>query len=106
MSGLRPTRGDVWRVDLEPVRGHEQGRVRPCVVVSEDIYNLGPSGTVVAIVPITTRDRGIPIHVVIEPPDGGLSQRSVVKCDQIRALSVERFSQRYGRLSDEALREV
>jgi len=106
MSLPRPSRGDVWRVDLEPVRGHEQGRVRPCVVVSDDTYNLGAGGSVVAIVPLTTRDRGIPIHVVIEPPDGGLTERSVAKCDQIRAVSIERFSRRHGRLSEQAIHDI
>jgi len=32
-------RGDIVRVDLEPVRGSEQGKVRPCIIVQNDIAN-------------------------------------------------------------------
>ena len=51
-----PSRGEVWRVDLEPVRGHEQGRLRPALVVSNDILNHGPA-ELVTVVPITARGR-------------------------------------------------
>jgi len=32
-------RGDGFSVDFEPVRGHEQGRVRPALVIQNDIGN-------------------------------------------------------------------
>lgn len=31
-----PTRGEIWRVDLEPTRGDEIRKTRPAVVVSTD----------------------------------------------------------------------
>ena len=34
-----PLCGDVWRVDFEPVRGHEQGRTRPALIISNDVIN-------------------------------------------------------------------
>lgn len=100
-----PSRGEVWRVDLDPVRGHEQGRPRPCVVVSDDIFNHGPAG-IVAIVPLTTRERGVPLHVAVDPPDGGITQRSFIRCEDVRSVSVEHFSRRYGVLSETVMSEV
>jgi mRNA interferase MazF len=52
-----PWRG--WLVSLDPVRGHEQAGSRPCLVISEDLYNHGPSGKHI-VLPIASRYRGIP----------------------------------------------
>ena len=98
-------RGEVWRVDLEPVRGHEQGRERPAVVVSADAFNAGPAG-LVAVCPLTTRDRGIRFHVPVEPPEGGLRVRSFVLCDQVRTVSTERLLSRDGALTTTSMRMV
>jgi len=32
-------RGDIWTVDLEPVVGSEQGKVRPALIIQNDIGN-------------------------------------------------------------------
>ena len=42
-----PARGEVWSVDLDPVRGHEQAGTRPALVVSVDEFNEGPADLVV-----------------------------------------------------------
>src|SRR5437763_16837121 len=93
-----PLRDEIWRVNLEPVRGHEQGRVRPALIVSNDIYNRGAIG-LVTIVPITTKERPIRSFLRIEPPEGGLPQPSFVICDQVRTISKERLGKRFGSVS-------
>ena len=35
-----PKRGEVWFVSLEPVVGHEIGKTRPALVISNDRNNL------------------------------------------------------------------
>lgn len=97
MDAERPHRGEVWRVDLETVRGHEQGGQRPAVVVSANTFNAGPTGLIV-ICPLTTRERRIRFHVPLEPPEGGLRMRSFVLCDQVRTLSRDRLTSRLGSL--------
>ncbi|MGI6209653.1 MAG: type II toxin-antitoxin system PemK/MazF family toxin [Anaerolineae bacterium] len=71
MSGFLPSRGDIWLVDLGPTPGHEQAGRRPALVVSTDAFNQGPAGLVV-VLPITTTERGIPLHVPVNPPEGGV----------------------------------
>jgi mRNA interferase MazF len=66
-----PARGDIWFLDLNPTRGHEQAGVRPAVVVSADLFDQGPAGLVV-VLPMTTTWRRIPLHVSVEPPEGGV----------------------------------
>ena len=98
MRALGPSRGDVWVVNLNPTRGHEQAGVRPAVVVSVDIFNRGPAELVV-LLPMTTTARGIPLHVAVDPPEGGVRQRSFIKCEDIRSVAVERLVERWGTLA-------
>lgn len=100
-----PLRGDIWLVDLDPTRGHEQAGRRPAVVVSVDRFNHGAAGLVVAL-PITTRDRRIPLHVPIDAPEGGVRTRSFITCEDVRAISKERLSHRWGSVSSATLAAV
>lgn len=100
-----PSRGEVWWADLNPIVGHEQGGRRPCLVVSVDRLNHGPAG-LVTVLPITTRDKRIPLHVRIEPPEGGLPEPSFVKVEDIRSLSKQRLCDRLGRVSPATMAEV
>ena len=34
MAEKQPSRGEIWLVDLNPARGHEQAGKRPALVVS------------------------------------------------------------------------
>ena len=68
------------------------------LIVSADRFNQGRSRLVVAV-PFTTRRRGLPIHVEVRPPDGGLRDVSFAMCEQVRSLAVDRLgSQPYGRV--------
>lgn len=100
-----PARGDIWMVDLDPVRGHEQAGRRPALVVSADTFNRGAAG-LVTVLPLTTRARGIPLHVTVTPPEGGLSSVSYIKCEDIRSISTERLITRRGSVAPRTMTEV
>ncbi len=102
---VSPDRGDVWYVDLDPVRGREQGRTRPALIISASIFNAGPADLVI-VIPITTADRRIPTHIQIDPPEGGLTHRSFAKAEDIRSISKLRLQNRLGSVSDSTLRQV
>ena len=101
----RIIRGEVWLADLNPVRGHEQAGKRPCLVISVDLFNQGASGLAV-VLPITSKAKGIPFHVEINPPDGGLKVKSFVKCEDVRSISTERLEKRWGVVSLETLVQI
>lgn len=88
-------RGEIWLADLNPVKGHEQAGKRPCLVMSVDLFNQGASGLVV-VLPITSKDKSIPFHVKIDPPEGGIKTQSFIKCEDVRSISVERLGKRWG----------
>jgi mRNA interferase MazF len=90
---VEPTRGEVWLVDLETGRGHEQTGQRPVLIVSDDALNAGPAGLVM-VIPLTSKvakSKNIPTHIRIDPPEGGLKTPSVVLCDQLRTISKDRL---------------
>ena len=100
-----PSRGEVWWVNLSPVRGHEQSGRRPALVVSVDALNHGPAGLVV-VVPITTSDRGIPFHVGLIPPEAGVDRSSYIKCEDVRSVSKDRLVSPLGRVAPSTLATV
>lgn len=60
------------------------------------------------VVPLTTKDRGLPHHVPIRSPGSGLSRTSWARTEDIRAVATERFTQRVplGRLADSEVQQV
>ena len=103
MVGVK--RGDVWLVDLNPVRGSEQRGVRPCLVISNDVTNeYAPT---ICVAPFTSNLAGhrFPINVVLECEDTGLKVDSLLLCGQIRTVAKERLLRKLsavkaGRMSD------
>ena len=55
-------------MDLDPTR--EQAGKRPALVISTNGFNKSRADLVV-VVPITSKDKGIPWHVPLQPPEGG-----------------------------------
>ena len=92
-------------VDLNPTRGHEQAGIRPGLVISVDKFNHGLAGLVVML-PITTKAKGIPFHVRIDPPEGGLKMKSFIKCEEVRSIAKERLSRWLGKISINSMVEV
>ncbi len=105
LTSKDPRRGDVWLADLDPVRGHEQAGRCPILVVSVDPFNQGPADLVI-VLPITSRSRGIPAHVSLVPPEGGLRTASVILCDGIRSISKDRLVTRWGKVNPATLSDV
>lgn len=98
-------RGEVWLVDLSPVRGREQAGTRPSLIVSVDRFNQS-AATLAICLPITSKDKKIPFHVSIDPPEGGLTAKSFIKCEDVRSLSSERLIKRLGSVSAETMNQV
>lgn len=105
MSAIQPARREVWLVNLDPAKGREQAGRRPALILSVDQFNHGPAELVV-VIPITSKAKGIPFHVSVNPPEGGLSQLSFIKCEDVRSISKERLIQRLGVVIDQTMDEV
>ncbi len=95
-------RGEVRFADLDPVIDHEQGGRRPALVILSDLLHAIPSRLVI-VVPITSRDRGVRLHVAIYPPEGGLNRLSFAMPEQLRSVSRRRLMQHLGMVSPDTL---
>ncbi len=100
-----PKLGEIWYINLNPTKGHEQAKTRPCLVVSHNTFNK--TSRLCVILPITSRHKKQPLHVKIEPPEGGLPKKSYIMCDQIRTVSHLRMrGKSLGTISQSTLRHV
>jgi mRNA interferase MazF len=97
--------GDVWQARLDPVVGHEQGGIRPALIVSVDQVSSG-KGEMCIVVPFTRTDRGTPLHVRVDPPEGGLTSVSFALPENVRSISRERLAERLGGVRDATLEQV
>ena len=100
-------RFEVYLISLDPTRGAELRKTRPCVVVSPDEMNRKLRTVIVA--PMTTKQRPYPTRVACRFQ--GKSGQIVL--DQIRTVDTSRLVKRLGRLSAktatrtlEVLREI
>ena len=93
-----PSRGDVFLVELDPTRGSEIGKTRPCVVVSPDELNHHLRTSIVA--PMATGGRSYPFRIACR--FAGKSGHVVL--DQLRTVDHERFRKRVGSLSPATMR--
>jgi mRNA interferase MazF len=93
----RVRRGDVFLVQLDPTRGSEIRKTRPCVVVSPDDLNAHLRSVIVA--PMTKGGHPYPFRVPCK--FGG--KEGYVVIDQLRTVDLERCTRRLGRLAPSTL---
>jgi mRNA interferase MazF len=105
MSLPKPSRGEVWFLNLDPTQDREQAGSRPALVISVDAFNHGPADLVV-VLPITSKAKGIPFHVPVIPPEGGIRQPSFVKCEDVRSVSRARLRERWGMVAADTLAAI
>jgi len=79
-------RGEIYWVEFDPVKGSEQGGLRPALIVQNNTGNRFGSTTVVAAITRTVPSRAYPFIVVIEPEESGLPYRSAVNCSQVATI--------------------
>ncbi len=95
MNFDQPARGQVWFLNLDPTEGREQSGSRPALVISVNAFNQGAAGQVV-VLPVTSKAKGIPFHVELIPPEGGVRQISFIKCEDVRSVSRSRLRELWG----------
>ena len=95
-----PSRGDVFLVELDPVRGSEIRKTRPCLVISPDELNHHLHTSIVA--PLTTGSHPYPYRVACRFAGKG----GHIVLDQIRTVDRERFRKRLGAVSPATLQSV
>lgn len=96
-------------VNLDPTLGSETGKIRPCFIVTNDIFN--ERVPIIQVVPITEwseKKARIKTNVEIHPSDtNGLSKKSIADCLQTRPIDRRyRLVKIRGQLSVAKIREI
>ena len=93
-------RFEVHLVGLDPTKGHEIRKTRPCVVISPDEMNQH-IGTVF-VAPLTTRGGRYPSRIPVR-----FQQKSgQIVLDQFRTIDKSRPLRRLGKINDTAAQKV
>jgi mRNA interferase MazF len=88
-----PKRDEVWLIVLDPSRGAEIKKTRPCLVISPDDMNE-PLQTVL-VAPMTTTRRNYPTRVNLS----FRNKTGQVALDQMRAVARGRLIRKLGAVS-------
>lgn len=101
-------RGDLYWVDLNPTKGSEINKLKPCVIVGATPINK--ARRTVVVVPLSTSAKSVPpLNISINC----LNKNGIAVCDQIRAVDKTRLTKFIGSLShsdlnklDDGLRQI
>jgi len=99
-------RGDIFYVDLNPIKGSEQAGRRPVIVIQNNVGNkMSPT---VIIAPLTTKkfSKEYPTNVHIKKGTANLKEDSVILLSQIRTIDKKRLERKIGSLFGEILIKV
>lgn len=106
MANLK--RGEIYFVNFDPTIGAEIKKMRPALVLQNDIANSYSPITIVAAITSYTNenDKIYPTEVFIRAPEGGLDNDSLVLLNQIRTVDRQRLTKRLGVLRGETMGSV
>jgi mRNA interferase MazF len=97
-----PKSGDVVWLEFDPRAGHEQGGIRPALVLSPAKYNV-KTGLMLCC-PITNQIKGYPFEVQLK---NNPSLTGAILSDQIKSLDWQARKAKYkGKISVDQMQEV
>jgi mRNA interferase MazF len=102
---LTPKRGEVYLVSFDPALGAEIQKMRPALILQNDIGNRHNPVTIVAAITPNVRRQG-PTGVLVSAPEGGLTVDSVVLLNQIRTVDKQRLVKRLGTLRTATTKQI
>ncbi len=91
-------RGDIFYADLSPVKGSEQGGIRPVLIIQNDVGNKFSPTVIAAAITSKKGKNSIPTHIEVDATANGLAKNSVVLLEQIRTIDKRRLKEKMGTL--------
>ena len=98
--GLVIDRFDIFLVNLDPTKGHEIKKTRPCLIISPDEMNHNIGKVIIA--PLTTKGRSYPTRV----PITFQRKKGHIVLDQIRTMDKNRLVKKIGRISKDTSQKI
>ena len=98
--GMVVNQYEVYLVNLEPTKGHEIKKTRPCVVISPDEMNHFINTVIIA--PLTTKSHDYPTRVKLNFND----KKGWIVLDQIRTIDKARLIKKVGKIEKKVSLQV
>lgn len=90
---------EIWWVDLNPTKGAETRKKRPCIILQSDLINQ--SSRTLLIAPILPHHKEWPFLVNVKPSKkNGLDKDRHVNLKQIRVVDISRIEEKQGKLEE------
>jgi mRNA interferase MazF len=103
---MRIIRGDIFLADLKPVKGSEQGGVRPVLVIQNNISNKYSPVTIMAAITSKIFKKEFPTNVFLPKKDSKLDKDSTVLLNQIRTIDNSRLIKKISSLDEFLMKKV
>ena len=100
-----PKRGEIYYVNFDPTTGVEIRKIRPVLIIQNDIGNMYSQATIVAAITSTPREPH-PYEVHIKSGEGGLAKDSLILLNQIRTIDKRRLGKKIGTILSQKMQEV
>lgn len=98
-------RGDIVGINLNPKKGDEVGKIRPCVILSHNDENKILD--TIIVMPLSTQliDDMLPYRVRVEKRDK-LEKNSDILVNHIRTISKKRVTSKIAKITDDEYRLI
>ena len=106
MGLLVPKRGEIYLVDFDPSVGAEIKKIRPAVVLQNDIANKYSDVTIIAAISAFKDEDLYATEVKVSAREGGLDKDSIVLLSQLRTADKKRFIKKLGTLEQATMEKI
>ena len=100
MSGKNYLQFDVWLIDLDPTKGSEVQKSRPCVIVSPNGMNNNLNTVIIA--PLSHSNKNYPSRI----PSLFKKDSGQIMLDQIRCVDKLRLTKKMGSIDNKTSSDV
>lgn len=99
-------RGDILLANLEPIKGSEQGGIRPVLVIQNDISNEYSPVTIIAAITSKVFEKEYPTNIFLLKNDSGLEKDSTILLNQLRTIDKSRIIRKISFIDKYIMRKV
>lgn len=91
-------KGDIFLANLEPIKGYEQGGIRPVIIIQNNISNKHSPVIIIAAITSKSFEKEFSTNVFLSKKNSGLPKDSTILLNQIRTIDKRRLLKKIGNL--------
>lgn len=103
---MKIKRGDIFLANLEPIKGSEQGGVRPVLIIQNNTSNKYSPVTIIAAITSKVFDKEFPTNVFLSKDESRLDKDSTILLNQIRTIDKSRIIKKISTLNSFIMKKV